>query len=550
MIHQDWDWLGDIVGRMAGLSPGREALLDLDNGIHYTYGDLNERANRLANYLAEQLTIQKGDRVAFISRNRVEMFDALFACGKLGAIFVPYNIRLSPGELIKLMANEEPKLLFYEDVFGATVRELRESLPWLQHYVLLAEAGGARKTGEVSEEGRGSEGSQVTGGNKDGDIAYAEALDYANAKPRRCRELMPEDIFLLVHTGGTTGLPKGAMISHKAVLYNQLNNILDWELNSAKTFHLLLPLFHTGGWNLLTLGILAVGGRVLLNRSFDPALTLKVITEYKPNYIFGAATMFRMMADQAEFETTDWSSVEWVMSGAAPTPVQVMEKFWQKGIKMCLGYGLTEGGPTNLCAPVKFMSLEQLKEKHASVGKPFYFTVARIVDDDGREVGEGETGELIFSGPQIFSGYWRNREETGKTLRNGWVHTGDMAEQDPEGFYRIVGRKKNMFISGGENVFPPEIETVLYQIPEVHECCVIGVPDSKWGEVGKAIVVFKPGQGLSRDELIAFLKMRLAPYKVPKYVAFVREVPKNSVGKIVAQEAFRLYGKSEDESLV
>ncbi len=524
MIHQDWNWLGDLSGRMAALSPKREALLDLDSGIHYTYGDLNERANRLANYLAEQLAIGKGDRVAFLSRNRVEMFDALLACGKLGAIFVPYNIRLTSGELTKLMENETPKVVFFEDVFSANVQELRESLAWLQHYVALDEISG------------------------DGNISYAEIMNYANAKPRRCRELQLEDIYLLVHTGGTTGLPKGAMISHRAVLSNQLNNILDWELNSEKSFHLLLPLFHTGGWNLLTLGMLAVGGRVLINRSFDPALALRVISEYQLNYIFGAATIFRMLADQAEFESTDWSSVEWVMSGAAPTPVQLMERFWDKGVKMCLGYGLTEGGPTNLCAPINFMSLEEMKEKYDSVGKPFYFTVAKIVDDSGEEVGEGETGELIFSGPQIFSGYWHNEEETRKTLRNGWVYTGDMAQKDADGFYYIVGRKKNMFISGGENVFPPEIETVLYQIPEVHECCVIGVPDPKWGEVGKAIIAFKPGQSLAKDQLMASLKTRLAPYKVPKYVAFVQEVPKNSVGKIVAQDAVRMYGKPRDES--
>ncbi|GAB6171306.1 hypothetical protein JCM15765_07840 [Paradesulfitobacterium aromaticivorans] len=299
MIHQDWEWLGDLIGRMAELSPKREALIDLDSGIHYTYSDLNERANRLANYLAEQLGIQKGDRVAFISRNRVEMFDALFACGKLGAIFVPYNIRLTPGELTRLMENEEPKVLFYEDVFSPLVQELRESLPWLKHYAVLAET------------------------SEDGNIAYAGIMNYPNTKPRNCRGLELEDIYLLVHTGGTTGLPKGAMISHRAVLYNQ----------------------------------------------------------------------------------------------AASTPVQLMEKFWHKGIKMCLGYGLTEGGPTNLCAPVKFMNFEELKLKHASVGKPFYFTLAKIVDEKGNEVGTGEAGELIFSGPQVFSGYWRNEEETRKTLR-------------------------------------------------------------------------------------------------------------------------------------
>ncbi|KJS47362.1 MAG: hypothetical protein VR66_20120 [Peptococcaceae bacterium BRH_c23] len=518
-----WEWIGDSIGRRAQLNPKREALVDLDTGVKYSYHDLNDRANRLANYLAEQFQVKKGDRVAFISRNRVEMFDALFACGKLGAVFVPYNVRLASDELAKLIENEQPKVLFYEELFASTVQELKNKLSSLKHYVILTDE-------KQSEE----------------DITYGYLIHYGNDSPRNCPGLDLEDIYLLIHTGGTTGLPKGAMISHRAVLYNQLNNILDWGITKDKTYHVLLPLFHTGGWNLLTLAHLMVGGRVLINRFFDPGLTLKVISEYKPNYVFGAATIFRMMAEQAEFESIDWSSVEWVMSGAAPTPVQLMEKFWEKGIKMCLGYGLTEGGPTNLCIPVNFMNFSELKEKHASVGKPFTFTSAKIVGDDGQEVEVEQVGELIFNGPQIFSGYWRNEAETKKTLCNGWVHTGDMAKQDKNGFYYIVGRKKNMYISGGENVFPPEIETLIYQIPEVHECCVIGVPDPKWGEVGKAIIAFKAGKILSKEQVLAFLKARLASYKVPKYVISVEEVPKNSVGKIVVQEAVRLYGQPQD----
>jgi len=523
----DWEWIGDSIGRRATISPKREAIVDLDTGVRYSYGELNDRANRLANYLAEQFQVEKGDRVAFISRNRVEMFDALLACGKLGAIFVPYNVRLASDELTKLIENEQPKVLFYEDIFGFTVQQLRNNLTLLNHYVILADE-------KQNEE----------------DIPYVGLINYLNDSPRNCPGLVLEDIYLLIHTGGTTGLPKGAMISHRAVLYNQFNNILDWGITGDKTYHVLLPLFHTGGWNLLTLALLMVGGRVLINRAFDPRLALKVITEYKPNYVFGAATIFRMMTEQTEFESTDWSSVEWVMSGAAPTPVQLMEKFWEKGIKMCLGYGLTEGGPTNLCIPVNFMNLIELKEKHASVGKPFSFTVAKIVGDDEQEVEVEQVGELIFSGPQIFSGYWRNEEETRKTLHNGWVHTGDMAKKDKDGFYYIVGRKKNMYISGGENIFPPEIETLIYQIPEVHECCVIGVPDPKWGEVGKAIIAFKPGKYVSEEQVLAFLKTRLASYKVPKYVISVEEVPKNSVGKIVIQEAIRLYGKSQDDQVL
>ncbi|MHB1404840.1 MAG: class I adenylate-forming enzyme family protein [Desulfitobacteriaceae bacterium] len=528
MTAENWEWVGDLIGQRAMLNSSREAIIDLDSGIHYTYGNLDDRANRLANYLAEKFNIQKGDRVAFISGNRIEMFDGIFACGKLGAIFVPYNIRLTPGELSKLLENEEPKILFYEEIFESAVRNLKKDLSIFMHYVVLA------------DEELQSEQDQ----NK---LYYAKIMNYEDNSPRKCQGLDLEDIYLLIHTGGTTGLPKGAMISHRAVLYNQFNTILDTGVNWDKTAHLILPLFHTGGWNFVTLAILKAGGRLLINRTFDTKLTLRVINEYKPNFVFAAATILRMMIDQPEFETTDWSTVEWVLSGAAPTPVQLMEKFWEKGIKIGLAYGLTEGGPTNLCIPVNFMSIKELRQKHASVGKPFSFTVAKIVGNDGREAGVEETGELIFSGPQIFSGYWRNEEETRKTLHNGWIHTGDMAKKDKDGFYYIVGRKKNMYISGGENVFPQEIETELYQIAEVHECCVIGVPDPKWGEVGKAVIALKPGESISKEQVIAYLKTRLAPYKVPKYVTFVDEIPKNSAGKIVAREVLQLYGRPQDD---
>lgn len=527
MSALDWEWIGDSIGRRAMLYPKREAIVDLDTGVRYSYADLNARANRLANYLVEQLQVEKGDRIAIISRNRVEMFDVLLACGKSGAVFVPYNVRLASDELAKLIENEQPKVLFYEDIFGVTVQQLRNNPSLLKHCVIL------------TAEKQSAE-----------DIPYGYLINYLNDRPRSCPGLGLEDISMLIHTGGTTGLPKGAMISHRAVLYNQFNNILEWGITKDKTYHVLLPLFHTGGWNLLTLAHLMVGGRVLINRAFDPKLALRVITDYKPNYVFGAATIFRMMTEQTEFENTDWSSVEWVMSGAAPTPVQLMEKFWEKGLKMCLGYGLTEGGPTNLCIPVNFMNYEELKEKHASVGKPFSFTVAKIVGDDEQEVGVEQVGELMFSGPQIFSGYWRNEEETRKTLHNGWIHTGDMAKIDKDGFYYIVGRKKNMYISGGENVFPPEIETLIYQIPEVHECCVIGVPDPQWGEVGKVIISLKAGQYVSKEEVLAFLRTRLAAYKIPKYVISVEEVPKNSVGKIVIQEVVHLYGKPQDDQVL
>lgn len=523
MLSKNWEWIGDQAGQRARLTPDLEAVFDLDSGIHYTYGELNDRANRLANYMADKFEVKKGDRVAFLARNIIEMFDGIFACGKLGAIFVPYNPRLSPEELTHLLEKEEPKVFFYEDTFASNVEKLKKNVTALKNYVVISR----------------SEDMQT-------DMKYGSIMDYPNNRPVRCTELDLEDIYLLIHTGGTTGLPKAAMISHRAVLFNALNNIIDWGLNKDTRVHVLLPMFHTGGWNILTLATLRVGGRLMINRAFDPKLALKVINDYKPTCVFGAATIFRMMFEQEEFDTTDWSSVRWVMSGAAPTPVQVMEKFWNKGIKICAGYGLTEGGPMNIGMPMDMMSIEEIKEKYLSIGVPFHFTVPRIVDENGRDVETGKTGELIFTGPQIFSGYWKNEAETKKTLKDGWVYTGDIAKKDEDGFYYIVGRKKNMYISGGENVFPPEIEGVLYNMDEVHECCVIGVPDEKWGEVGKAVIALKPGKQATKEDVLAFLNTRLAHYKIPKYVTFVPEVPKNSVGKIVAQDVIKMYGKPED----
>ncbi|HWR30331.1 MAG TPA: AMP-binding protein, partial [Negativicutes bacterium] len=310
--------------------------------------------------------------------------------------------------------------------------------------------------------------------------------------------------------------------------------------------HLLLPLFHTGGWNLLTLPLLHAGGRLIINKQFDPKQALQVINEEKPTFVFGAATIFRMMIDLPEFATTDFSSLKWIMAGAAPTPLNIMEKFWARGIRFVLGYGMTEAGPNNLSVPAEFIDYDEIREKYASVGKPMYFTLAAIVDDEGNELGDEEVGELIWSGPQIFSGYWNNEAETKKTLRDGWIYTGDMARRDKDGYYYIVGRKKNMFISGGENVFPPEIEKILYELSEVYEACVIGVPDDKWGEVGKAVISLRPSKTLSREQVLEFLGARLAKFKVPRYIQFIEELPKNNVGKIENARVISLYGKPQD----
>lgn len=512
------NWVGNYSKSRAILTPDREAVYDLDRKRRYTYRDLDRRADILANYLVKEFGIKRNDRVAFLARNCIGLIDAYYATGKIGAILVPYNIRLSTRELVQLIQSEEPKVLFYEDVFGDRITSLKEQTG-IQRYVIITDA------------------------EKGGDISYDMIFSSGEAAGSGyCPGLTLDDIHLLLHTGGTTGLPKAAMLSHRAMLFNSFNEIASWNISHTDSAHILLPLFHTGGWNLLTLPILHAGGRIIINSQFNPAQALQIIEREKTTFCFGAATIFKSMIDLPEFEKADLSSLRWAMAGAAPTPLNVMEKFWAKGIRFVLGYGMTEAGPNNLSVLAEHLTWEKIKEKHASVGKPMYLAMAKIVDDKGNEVEENEIGELLWSGPQIFSGYWRNEEETAKTLRGDWVYTGDMARRDESGFYYIVGRKKNMFVSGGENVFPPEIEKVLYELTQVREACVIGVPDEKWGEVGKAVISCNPGRQLTREEVLSHLRERIAHYKVPKYVQFIDDLPKNSVGKILTAEVTRLYG--------
>lgn len=516
-------WIGNYSYFRARIDSAREAVYDLDTNTHHTYGDLERRANLLANYLKDELGIGKGDRIAFIARNCFEMIDAYFATGKLGAIFIPYNARLSVKELTQLINSETPQVLFYEEIFSDKISALKSTCE-IEKYISLS----LDKTTE-------------------GDLAYGTIMGYDNSNFVGCPTLDIEDIHMIIHTGGTTGLPKGGLISHRCELFNSFNEICTWGFNHDDSTLLLLPMFHTGGWNLMTLPLLHVGGRLIINRQFDPKETLEVIEREKITTLFGAATIFRMMVELPEFAGTDLSSLKWVMAGAAPTPINIMEQFWNKGVKFVLGYGMTEAGPNNLSCVANLMSPELIKEKYASVGKPMYLTLAKVIDIDGAEITEPNIpGELLWAGPQLFSGYWNNPQETEKTLVDGWVHTGDMVKRDEDGYFYIVGRKKNMFISGGENVFPPEIENALYEIEEIREVCVFGVPDEKWGEVGKGVVSIKPGKSISKEQIINSLAGKLANYKIPKYITFVDEIPKNNVGKIVVAKVVELYGTASD----
>ncbi len=506
----NWSQTLDFLERRATFSPDWPVLFESDRNQEYSYYALNQRASTLAFFLTEKAGLQKGDRMAVLARNCVEYLDFFFAAVKTGIILVPLNVRLSATELSDMLDQTKPRLLAYEQVFEDIVSTLKADT--VEKMVVLKKE---RARSELRAED------------------YALILEHKEDSFSGSVNNQPEDPLLLLFTGGTTGPPKAAVISHRAVFFNMLSEAISWQLGPNTVAPNLLPFFHTGGWNLVTLPTMFAGGRILINPSFDPELTLKQIEEKKCSFLFAAATMFRMISSQESFKKTDLSSLQFVMSGAAPCSVSVMEPYWEKGVVFVQGYGITEGGPNNLYMPWSSLNWKEIKNKCQSVGKPFLYCQARILGENGKDAGRGQLGELLLGGPVTFSGYWNNPEETQKTLKQGWVHTGDIARQDEDGFYYIVDRKKDMYISGGENVFPVEVEKIIETHPQVQEAAVIGIPDEKWGETGKVYILLKPGVSLKPQDIKDYLQDKLARYKLPRDVVFVDSIPKSSVGKVL-----------------
>ncbi|RLG52333.1 MAG: long-chain fatty acid--CoA ligase [Thermoproteota archaeon] len=500
----------DLSGIRAKLTPWRVAVKDYESGKSYTYRELDERACRLASLLAEH-GVGKGDRVCVIAPNMVEYIDAYFACCKLGAVLAPLNTRLALPELEAYFKLLEPSALIYSPEHVKEASELAK----VQRLKVILSAGG-----ELIE----------------GAKAYSLVEGYPSSFERR--SVGWEDPVMILQTGGTTGVPKGAILSHRAVLWNALNTVLSWGLRDDDVAPLYFPLFHTGGWNVITIPLFYVGGRIVLIRKFTPDLALEVIEREKCTVVIAVPTMFHMMARSRRFRETDFSSVRFFKSGGGMSSLSLVKEYWSRGAMYFQGYGLTEVGPNVFYTPP-----EAMREKPMSVGRAALFTEAKIVKEDGSEAKPGEEGELWLRGPMAFSGYWRMPDETRETLtEDGWVKTGDIMRMDEEGYFYFVERKKFMYKSGGENVYPAEVVEALLQHPAVEEAAVIGVPDEKWGEVGKAIVAVKEGMEVTKEELVAFLRERIARYKVPKHFVFVKELPKTGVGKVDIKRIREIYG--------
>ncbi len=512
-------YIGDYLKRREIYSPDRLAIIDAgkDPEWRLTYRQLNERANRFADWLQGVAGIGKGDRVAILARDGVEHLDCFFACAKLGAIHTALNWRLHWRELVGIVENTQPRVLLYADDFRDNVAELDNAL---------------RNTPHAIERYLHLEGDGIAGS-----LHFEPTLQSAETTPVTCETVEAEDPAALIFTGGTTGLPKAAMVSHRMIAWNTLNTVIH-DVTHNDIYLNVFPMFHTGGLFVYTLPQVIFGGTTILVRQFDAAKVLHLIERDKVTIFAGVPTMYQAMTQAENWQLADLSSLRFCTSGGAPLPVPLVEQYTrEKGVRFKQGFGMTEFGPG-----IFALAAEDAIRKAGSIGRPNFYVDARIVDDDNNPLGPDEVGELVLKGPSYCSGYFHNPEATAEAVdEEGWFHTGDMARYDADWYFYIVDRKKDMFISGGENVYPAEIEAVLYKHPAVHMCAVIGVPDPKWGQVGKACVVLKPGAGATEAELIAFMQEHLARYKVPKSVEFLDELPISAAGKILKRELQRQF---------
>jgi len=489
-----YDWITHFGRR----TPDKLAVVDLASERRFTYAELDARTSRLARHLRDRLGVARGDRVAVLALNTTDTLEVQFACGRLGAVFLPLNTRLTVPELQFIVGDAAPKVMVHDADLAETalaVAKLRK----VESSLLL-----------------GPDGSYEAA------IASAKPLD-------RIEPVTLDDISTIMYTSGTTGQPKGAIITHGMTFWNCVNLGGPAYITPSTVQLTVLPLFHTGGLNCYTNPVLHAGGTVLIMRAFDPGVALKLISDPAQgiNAFFGVPAIYQFMAQHPDFDKADFSRLIIGGVGGAPMPVPLLTVWDGRGVALQQGYGMTETSPA-----VLVLDREDAARKAGSAGKPVLHTEVRIVRPDGSDAEIGELGELWVKGPNITPGYWNRPDANQSSFTDGWLHTGDATRVDEDGFYYIVDRWKDMYISGGENVYPAEVENVLHQIAAIAEAAVIGIPDAQWGEVGMAIVAVKSGQSLSEADIHAHCAKNLARFKCPRTVRFVDALPRNATGKI------------------
>lgn len=502
--------IGLFLAKRAALSPGLEAFVGQAPERRLTYVELNARSNRIAHALVA-LGVTKGDRVALLQMNCSEYLECFFASAKIGAITVPLNWRLVPDELAFILKDSGASVLVFGNEFAESATDLHER--------------GSGATDVKEWICTGLEGTAPAEAGAGFARDYDEMCADASVSEPEIGAGEDDELYIM-YTSGTTGLPKGAVHSHNTAAWASITINATADMRYKDRYLVALPLFHVGALTPIT-GNVHRGVTSVIMRAFDPVETWELIELEKISVMLAVPAMLNFMLQAPNRENVDFSALRWCMSGAAPVPVTLIEAYAELGIEVHQVYGLTE-----TCGPACLISPEDALIKAGSTGKAFFHTEVRVVNDGGKDVAPDEVGEVIIRGPHIMKSYWNRPEATAETIRDNWLYSGDLATMDSEGFIYIQDRKKDMIISGGENVYPAEIEDVLLRHPGIREVAVIGQPSEKWGESPVAVVV-KAEDGLTKEDVLTYCKGKMAAFKIPKGVEFLDEIPRNPTGKVL-----------------
>jgi fatty-acyl-CoA synthase len=490
----------DWIAYHARVAPGHVACIDLASSRQFTYAAFDARIARLANFLRGGLSVAPGDRVLVLSKNDSDVFELQFACQRLGAIFVPLNWRLAGEELQFIAADANAVVLFHAAEFTAQAHVI-QTATGLRHLVDL-------RSGLPSAYERGI-------------AAASESFStLANGDL---------DVWAMIYTSGTTGRPKGAQVTYRMAFFNAVTLCAAFDVNAQSRNLVVLPTFHTGGLNVFANPVFFAGGVNLVLRDFDPALVVMMLGNGSITHMLGVPTIHAALTAEPGFDRIAADKLRGIAVAGAPCPVSLIERYATLGVALRQCWGMTEAGPLALITP-----REAPAAKMAASGLQSMFAQAAIADAKGQLLGDDKVGELLVRGPVVTPGYWNREDATREAfIDGGWFRTGDAAWRDADGFHYIVDRWKDMFISGGENVYPAEIERVLAQAEGVEECAVIGMPDEKWGECGRAFIVPRRGRRPLPAALAQHCSRRLAKYKVPRDFVLVDALPRNAAGKVL-----------------
>ncbi|MCS6809037.1 MAG: long-chain fatty acid--CoA ligase [Bacteroidota bacterium] len=488
--HRDW------ISKWAVYAAQKVAVKEYETQRSLTYRELHVLGNHVAKVLTDK-GLRKGDRIAILSESCLEYYVLFAAAQKTGIVLVPMNYRLSAREIDYLLADCEPAMVIAREKY----KPILEACGHYQHvsYTVSME--------EFAED------------------AYSRRFSTYAFQART--DIEDDDPLFILYTSGTTGFPKGALYTHGMLFWNAINTHLRLDISSRDVSIVCTPPFHTGGWNIIPTPFFHHGASFTVMRKFDADAVVRLLEQERVTMFMAVPTMIQMMKEAPSFATADLSSVRYFIIGGEPLPLPVIEEWQRRGIPIRQGFGMTEVGPS-----VTSLHQDDSVRKIGSIGTLNFYLEARVVDDNGNDVPQGEEGELLLRGHVVTPGYYKNPKATAEAIKDGWFYTGDIVRQDSEGFFYVVDRKKNMYISGGENVYPAEVEKFIGTHEDIAEVAIIGVPDETWGEVGKAFIVRKPSATLSAEEVLSYCMGNLAKYKIPKYIEFLPELPKSDTGKI------------------